>query len=87
MPPILWVLWFLCIAMLGDGLGWGPTLWVGMLTTSAGLGFMLSLTTSRPPGRRRRRSAEPVAGAARSASAQSLDPGQTPPLALPRVLA
>jgi hypothetical protein len=49
-PPILWALFFLCIAVLGDGLGWGPTLWVGMLTTSAGLGFMISLTTYPPAG-------------------------------------
>jgi hypothetical protein len=50
LPPILWALWFLCIGVLGDGLGWGATLWVGMLTTSAGLGFMLSLTTVAPAG-------------------------------------
>jgi hypothetical protein len=49
-PPILWVLFFFCIAVLGDGLGWGATLWTGMLTTSAGLGFMLSLLTAAPSG-------------------------------------
>jgi len=46
----LWALYFLCIAVLGDGLGWGPTLYVGMLTTTAGLGFMLTLTTLAPSG-------------------------------------
>jgi hypothetical protein len=49
-PAILWALFFLCIDVLGDGLGWGATLWTGMLTTSAGLGFMLSLTTIAPSG-------------------------------------
>jgi hypothetical protein len=49
-PPILWALFFFCIAVLGDGLGWGATLWTGMLTTSAGLGFMLSLLTIPPSG-------------------------------------
>jgi hypothetical protein len=48
-PPILWALWLLCIAIF-DGLGWGGTLYFGVLTTSAGLGFMLSLMTYAPTG-------------------------------------
>jgi len=60
-PPILWILWALCIAILGPGLGWGPTLWVGMLTTSAGLGFMLSLTTYAPAGPPEEEAEVPVA--------------------------
>jgi hypothetical protein len=50
MPAILWGLWIFCIAVLGEGLGWGATLWTGMITTAAGLGFMLSLTTLPPSG-------------------------------------
>jgi hypothetical protein len=59
-PPILWLLWFACIGLLGDGLGWGATLWTGMLTTSAGLGFMISLTTIPPAGPPEEELPEPV---------------------------
>jgi hypothetical protein len=62
-PPILWALWILCIAVLGDGVGWGATLWTGMLTTSAGLGFMLSLTTIPPAGPPPADLPEPIAAA------------------------
>jgi hypothetical protein len=50
-PPILWILYFLDIAVLGDGLGWEPTIWFGMITTSAGVGFAVSLLAfpSRAP--------------------------------------
>jgi len=52
-PPILWALYFLDIEVLGDGLGWEPTIWVGMLTSSAGVGFAVSLLAfpSRAPDR------------------------------------
>ena len=59
-PAILWALWFGSIGLLGDGLGWGATLWTGMLTTSAGLGVMLSLMTSPPAGPPEEELAEPV---------------------------
>jgi hypothetical protein len=48
-PPILWAFWLISIAIF-DGLGWGGTLVFGMLTTTAGLGFMLSLMTYAPAG-------------------------------------
>ena len=49
-PPILWALFFICVAVLGGGLGWGYTLWVGVLCSSAGLSFMLSLLAFAPTG-------------------------------------
>ena len=58
MPPALWALFFLCVELLQDGLGWEPTLWVGLLATTAGLGFAMSLLVfppyrDRSPSRRR----------------------------------
>lgn len=48
LPFVLWSLFFLSVAVLGDGLGWGATLWVGVLCSSAMLGFMMSLLTIAP---------------------------------------
>lgn len=47
-PVVLWGAFFLCIALLQGGLGWGPTLWVGVLVTSAGVGLGLSLLAFPP---------------------------------------
>jgi hypothetical protein len=48
MPVVLWSLFFLCVAVLEDGLGWHATLWVGVLVTSAGLGYAISLLIFQP---------------------------------------
>jgi hypothetical protein len=48
MPPILWGLFFICVALFEGGLGWHATLWVGVLVTSAGLGYALSLAVFPP---------------------------------------
>jgi hypothetical protein len=47
-PPIVWALWFLCIELLADGMGFPPTLWVGLLGTTAGIGFAMSLLVFPP---------------------------------------
>lgn len=48
LPPVLWALFFLCVELLQDGLGWEPTLWVGLLGTTAGLGYAVSLLVFPP---------------------------------------
>jgi hypothetical protein len=48
LPPALWAIFFLCIEFLQDGLGWEPTLWVGLLATTAGLGYAMSLLVFPP---------------------------------------
>jgi hypothetical protein len=47
MPPILWGLFFICVAVF-KGLGWHATLWFGVLVTSGALGYMLSLIIFQP---------------------------------------
>ena len=48
LPPVLWAIFFLCVELLQDGLGWEPTLWVGLLGTTAGLGYAVSLLVFPP---------------------------------------
>lgn len=48
LPPVMWALFFLSIELLQDGLGWEPTVWVGLLGTTAGLGFAVSLLVFPP---------------------------------------
>jgi hypothetical protein len=48
LPPALWAVFFLCLELLQDGLGWEPTLWVGLLGTTAGLGYAMSLLVFPP---------------------------------------
>jgi hypothetical protein len=48
MPPALWALFFLCVGLFQGGLGWEPTLWVGLLATTAGLGYAMSLLVFPP---------------------------------------
>lgn len=48
MPPIVWALFFLCIELLGGGLGFEATLWVGLLGTTAGIGYAVSLLVFPP---------------------------------------
>ena len=48
LPPVLWAIFFLCVEVLQDGLGWEPTLWVGLLGTTAGLGYAVSLLVFPP---------------------------------------
>jgi hypothetical protein len=45
---VLWGLFFLCVALFEGGLGWHATLWVGVLVTSGGLGYALSLAVFPP---------------------------------------
>ena len=48
MPLAIWVPYELSIA-IADGLGWGPTVYLGMLSTTAGVGFGISLIMFPPP--------------------------------------
>jgi hypothetical protein len=48
MPAVLWGLFLLCVAVLGDGIGWETTVWTGVLTTSAGFGYALSFLVFPP---------------------------------------
>jgi hypothetical protein len=47
MPLAIWVPYELSIA-IADGLGWGPTVYLGMLSTTAGIGFAISLIMFPP---------------------------------------
>jgi hypothetical protein len=47
MPPVLWALFFICVAVF-KGLGWHATLWFGVLVTSGALGYVLSLIIFQP---------------------------------------
>jgi hypothetical protein len=48
-PPILWGLYFLCVALLGPGgLGWSGTLCFGVLVTSGMMTVLLSLFVFQP---------------------------------------
>ena len=47
-PPILWGLFFICVALFEGGLGWHATLWFGVLVTSSTLGYVLSLAIFPP---------------------------------------
>jgi hypothetical protein len=47
-PPILWALFFLCIALFEGGLGWHTTVWTGVLVISAGIGYALSMAIFAP---------------------------------------
>lgn len=48
MPPIIWALFFLCVELFADGMGFAPTLWVGLLGTTAGIGYAMSLLVFPP---------------------------------------
>jgi hypothetical protein len=48
MPVALWGMYLVCVAFLKGGLGWGPTLWVGVLSTTAGYGYGLSFLVFPP---------------------------------------
>ncbi len=48
-PPILWALYFICVALLGPGgLGWSGTLCFGVLVTSGTMTLMMSLLVFTP---------------------------------------
>jgi hypothetical protein len=47
MPLAIWVPYELSIA-IADGLGWGPTVYLGMLSTTAGVGYGISLIMFPP---------------------------------------
>jgi hypothetical protein len=46
-PPIVWGCWLVAIA-LASGLGWNETVWTGVLSTTAGVGFGISLLVFPP---------------------------------------
>jgi hypothetical protein len=48
MPPAMWALFFLCVEVFQDGLGWPTTVWFGVLTTTAGLGWAMSVLIFPP---------------------------------------
>ena len=49
LPIAMWSLFFICIALFGDGgLGWAATLWFGLLVTTAGIGYAVSLLVFPP---------------------------------------
>ena len=48
-PIALWGLFFLCVALFRGGLGWGATLWVGVICSTALLGFAISFLVFAPP--------------------------------------
>ena len=48
LPLVMWALFFLCVEFLQDGLAWEPTLWVGLLGTTAGVGYAMSLLVFPP---------------------------------------
>ena len=48
LPMLLWSLYLVCVELFKGGLGWGPTLYVGVLTTTAGFGYALSLLVFPP---------------------------------------
>ncbi|MDA0162395.1 hypothetical protein OM076_19135 [Solirubrobacter ginsenosidimutans] len=48
-PLLVWGPWELAVALFGDGgLGWHPTMWTGVLTTSMGVGYGISLIMFPP---------------------------------------
>ncbi len=46
-PPLIWIPYELSIA-IADGLGWEPTIYLGMLSTTAGVGFGIALLLFPP---------------------------------------
>jgi hypothetical protein len=48
MPTLLWGMFLLTIALFEGGLGWGATMWGGVLSTTAGYGYVLSLLIFPP---------------------------------------
>jgi hypothetical protein len=52
LPLAMWSLFFIDIALFGDGgLGWEATLWFGLLVTTAGIGYAVSLLVFPPYSR------------------------------------
>ena len=47
-PLAIWIPYELSIA-IADGLGWEPTVYLGMLSTTAGVGFGAALLLFPPP--------------------------------------
>ena len=46
-PLCIWIPWELAIA-LAHGIGWGPTVFIGIISTSAGVGYGISLLVTPP---------------------------------------
>ena len=47
MPLLIWGPFLIAIAVV-SGLGWNPTVWTGVLSTSAGVGYGISLIMFPP---------------------------------------
>src|SRR3954468_21415814 len=47
LPIAIWLPWELAIA-LAHGIGWGPTVFIGIITTSCGVGYGISLLVTPP---------------------------------------
>ncbi|HEX5474622.1 MAG TPA: hypothetical protein VFX12_08190 [Vicinamibacterales bacterium] len=48
MPVVLWSTYFVCVQLFKGGLGWGATLWFGVLTTNMAYCYLLSLLIFAP---------------------------------------
>ena len=48
LPLLIWGPWLLAIALFEGGVGWHPTMWTGVLTTSMGVGFGIALIMFPP---------------------------------------
>jgi hypothetical protein len=48
-PILLWGLYLITEALTKSGLGWNITLWLGVLTTSAGVGYGIAMISFPPP--------------------------------------
>ena len=47
-PLLVWGPWLLAIELFSGGLGWNPTMWTGVLSTSMGVGYGISLIMFPP---------------------------------------
>jgi hypothetical protein len=47
LPAVLWACYLMTIE-LASGLGWNPTVWTGIISTTAGVGYAVSLLVFPP---------------------------------------
>ena len=47
-PVLIWGPYLLAIAFFAGGVGWNPTMWTGVLSTSMGVGYGISLIMFPP---------------------------------------
>lgn len=48
LPIVIWGPWLLAIELFNGGVGWHPTMWTGVITTSMGVGYGISLIMFPP---------------------------------------